>query len=514
MRMIALAIGFWALADDSTTTAERWVRFARLAWATGYRVFHHIGYAVSQKNNHALSEACGLMLVAHLFPEFREAARWGETGRAVFARELRRQIYDDGSYVQHSMNYHRVMLDVSLAAFRLAELAGRPFERDLYERVGRAGEFLYQMTDADTGRVPNYGNNDGAYVLPLSECAFGDYRPVVQAVHYLVHRERLLPSGPWDEELVWLFGEDVTSHGATPARPGPRSREDDPPQSPLVKGGGYLPASPLGKGGCCDGMSVPHPKGWGTRESRAFEAGGYYTLRRGESWAMVRCHTYRDRPGQCDPLHVDLWWRGVNVLRDCGTFRYYVPERADVEQYFASLAAHNTVEIDGVEPYERMSRFLWFPWPRAEVRRFETGGEAPRFEGERYDYDRKPWSVLHRRAVTARTDEMWEIEDELISTGDGGRTSVMRWHFCDAPFEVDASRAAMELRTEKGVVRVGVDVGRSTLRRFEVIRGRDEPGRVQGFASDVYGEQIAIPTLEVEVSGELPIRVVTRIELG
>jgi hypothetical protein len=101
VRMIALSLGFWAFADDRATTAERWVRFARLAWATGYRVFHHIGYAISQKNNHALSEACGLILVAHLFPEFREAARWAETGRAVFARELRRQIYDDGSYVQH-----------------------------------------------------------------------------------------------------------------------------------------------------------------------------------------------------------------------------------------------------------------------------------------------------------------------------------------------------------------------------------------------------------------------------
>ncbi|MDO8629306.1 MAG: heparinase II/III family protein, partial [Phycisphaerales bacterium] len=166
------------------------------------------------------------------------------------------------------------------------------------------------------------------------------------------------------------------------------------------------------------------------------------------------------------------------------------------------------------EPFERASRFLWFPWPRAEVRRFETVGEAPRFVGERFDYDRRSWNVVHRRTVIARTDEVWEIEDELVSTGDGGHTCVMRWHFCDAPFEVDASRAVLALRTGKGVVRVGVDVGRSTLRRLEVIRGRDEPGRVQGFASDVYGERIAIPTLEVEVSGEWPIRVVTRIGLG
>ena len=91
MRFLAIALAFWAFANEAATTPERWVQFARLAWATGYRVAHHIRYAISQKNNHALSEACGLLLVGHLFPEFREAAHWTEVGRNVLTRELRRQ---------------------------------------------------------------------------------------------------------------------------------------------------------------------------------------------------------------------------------------------------------------------------------------------------------------------------------------------------------------------------------------------------------------------------------------
>ena len=126
VRFIAVALSAWALADDPAVTPMRWEQLAKLAWATGHRIAHHMHYAVSQKNNHALSEACGLMLIAHLFPELREAqVSWWDTGKQVMAREIRRQVYDDGSYVQSSVNYERVMLHVTMLAIRLAE-SGRP----------------------------------------------------------------------------------------------------------------------------------------------------------------------------------------------------------------------------------------------------------------------------------------------------------------------------------------------------------------------------------------------------
>ena len=64
IRIIALSLGFWSVANDPATTPQRWVQFARLAWATGYRIAHHIDYAISQKNNHSMTEAVGLMLIA------------------------------------------------------------------------------------------------------------------------------------------------------------------------------------------------------------------------------------------------------------------------------------------------------------------------------------------------------------------------------------------------------------------------------------------------------------------
>lgn len=468
VRMIALTFGFWSIARDPYTTSNRWLQWVKLAWATGYRIEHHIQYAVSQKNNHALSEACGLMWIAHLFPEFRRAQRWWRLGRRIMERELERQLYADGSYVQHSMNYHRVMLQVALLAFRLAEFAEEPFDRQLYEKLGACGQFLFQMMDPATGRVPNYGHNDGSNLLPLSECDRTDFRPVIHATHFLVHRARLLPEGPWDEDLVWLFGA-----------------------------------------GALDTPSGDRPK----PVSTAFEQGGYYTLRRGKSWAMVRCHTYRDRPSHCDPLHVDLWWCGLNLLRDSGMYRYYLPEQPAAERFFKSIKAHNTVEIDGRDPIELVSRFLWLPWPNATVRHYEPRGlGAIWFEGEQTAYDRAPWRVRHRRCLISLRDDVWVVVDDLL--GQGCHSAVLRWHLPDVHYDVDRDAGMVRLDTPAGPFSISVDAAPTSLDRFDVVRGVEMGSHVQGWVAPYYGERAAAPTIEAELAFQRPARLITVLSPG
>jgi hypothetical protein len=467
VRLFAITMGVWATGKEMSDA--QWLSFARLAWATGYRVYHHINYAVSQKNNHAFSEAVGLMLVAHLFPEFRESSRWWAKGRKVLARELRRQCYADGSYLQQSTNYHRVMLQDAILGVRLAELAGEPFARDLYEIVGKASEFLFQMIDPKTGQVPLYGNNDGAHILPMSESDFLDFRPVIQAGYFLANGKRLLPAGSWDEDVLWLIGDEILDQPA-------------------------------------DALPTP--------QSSAFDAGGYYTLRRDEdaTWMMTRCHTYHDRQGHSDTHHVDLWWKGVNVLRDCGTYQYYIPGRQDKERYFGAMAAHNVVQVDGVDALEKVGRFLTFPWSKASPRHIETDDATGLyFEGECFDYDRAPWGVLQRRAILSLPGAVWVIVDDLIGVGEhAGR---WWWHLADGVVDVDAEHAGLRLHTAAGAMGLGV-ASTGPIDNFELIHGRDVKGQVQGFTSPYYARLDPISVLEVDSRSELPLRVVTVLSPG
>ncbi len=213
-----------------------------------------------QGNNHALSEAAGLYTIGLLFGEFNCARQWLDYGIKALTAEIAWQVYDDGSYVQHSTNYHRVMMDDLIWAIRLGEISGRPLPQIVYDRFARAAEWLGEMVDPATGRVANYGANDGALVLPLSCCDYLDYRPIAQAAHYLLHRRRRFKGGPWDEKMLWLFGGESLESPASP---------------PAV------------------GKSFEAPEG------------GYYVLRGAKSRVMTRCHTYRNRPSQADMLKLD-----------------------------------------------------------------------------------------------------------------------------------------------------------------------------------------------------------------
>jgi asparagine synthase (glutamine-hydrolysing) len=361
------------------------------------------------------------------------------------------------------MNYHRVMLQVATVAALVARWHNCPFDSATIERIGRAEEFLFQMLDERTGKSPQYGNNDGAWVLPLSECDFNDMRPAVQAAHYLVTGRRRLSAGTWDEDLLWLFGPEALA----------TQEESSMPQT-----------------------------------SSAFRAGGYYTLRGDGSWGMIRCHEYRDRPGHYDPLHFDLWWRGQNVLHDAGTYQYFPAEGRACEDYFQLSRSHNVVEIDGVSPVERVSRFLYFPWPKAHVRRFETNSTVPYFEGECLDYQRKPWQVLWRRAIAMLHADVWLIVDDLL--GDGSHTSVLRWHLPNAPAELDVERNQVSMHTDAGDCHLTLpQYDDERAGRISLVRGQTDSEGLQGFASPYYGTKDPVPCVEIERSCRLPLRLVT-----
>ncbi len=316
-RLMAMLTGAFATLDSAHATAERLDALGRFAWQAALRIEVNLNYAISQENNHGLSEALGLWTVGLLFDEFAESPRWRDRGAKVIANECKRQIYKDGSFVQHSLSYHRVMLDDLMWAIRLGQINGHELPAVVMERFRLAAGWLSQLVDPVSGRVPNYGSNDGANVLPLSCSDYLDYRPTLQAAHLVAHGTRCWAPGPWDEKALWLCGEGA-GDATTP---------------------------------------IARKPSWSAPD------GGYHVLRGGSSWVMTRCCAYTDRPHQSDMLHVDLWHRGENVLRDAGSFMYY-HEDPHLAHYFHSTAAHNTAVVDGRDHMTKGPRFLWFRWPR------------------------------------------------------------------------------------------------------------------------------------------------------
>lgn len=401
-RAMAWCFGLFGLLDAQATTAERVIALAQMIAVSGRRIEANLSYALSQRNNHGISEGLGLWTIGLLFPELRSAAEWRQTGRRVLETLGRELIYDDGAFVQHSVNYHRLMLHDYLWAIRLGDLNRQPFSPELRERVGKAGVFLYQIQDAESGGVPYYGPNDGALILPLNNCDYQDFRPVVQATHYLCTGTRCYESGPWDEDLLWLFGPEAVAA---------------PFKAPL-------------------------------RTDLQADVGGCYTLRSKTGFAFVRCASFRDRPGHADMLHVDLWWRGQNVALDAGSYSYYAP--APWNKGLGHTAYHNTVTIDGLDQMDRVGRFLWLPWLRSRVRwkQESPGGHLTYWEGEHFGYQRLKPPALHRRGVLRLGDEGWLILDRVTSRVE--HCYRLHWLFPAVPYEWDAEAGCLTLHTLVG----------------------------------------------------------------
>ncbi len=409
LRVMAWCFGLYGFGDAAATTAERVVMLAQMIAVSGGRIAANLEYALSQRNNHGVSEGVGLWTIGALFPEFHAAEEWRVVGRKVLESQGRELIYNDGSFSQHSVNYHRLMLHDYLWALRLGDLLQLPFSEALKERVCQAGNFLYQIQDHDTGKVPYYGQNDGSLILPFNNCDYLDFRPVVQSIHYLSTEARCYPDGVWDEDLLWLFGLSAVK---SPVRP------------PIVK----------------DLQAVD---------------GGYYTLRSRQGFVFLRCATFRDRPAQADMLHLDLWWRGQNIALDAGTYSYNAPEPWD--NPFARTAYHNTVTVNSLDQMGRVGKFLWLPWLKSRVR---YSAQSPQhvlayWEGEHDGYQRLESPVRHRRGVLRLGDEWWLVCDALSSRA--RHNYRLHWLFPDLAYVWNEKEGCFQLRTAMGAyfVRVG-----------------------------------------------------------
>jgi asparagine synthase (glutamine-hydrolysing) len=435
---MAWCFGLYGFLLSPTTTACRVAALAQMMAVSGQRIEANLSYALSQRNNHGISEGVGLWTIGQLFPEFRSAARWRERGRQVLETQGCDLIYDDGAFAQHSVNYHRLMLHDYLWALRLGDVQRQPLSTELRERVGRAGMFLYHLQDAESGHLPNYGQNDGALILPLSNCEYRDFRPVIQATHYVATGTHCYAAGPWNEELLWLCGPEALTARLTPA---PRADV----QAPI---------------------------------------GGYYTLRSPTSFAFTRCAAFRHRPSQADMLHMDLWWRGQNIAQDAGTYSYNAPP--PWANPLAHTAYHNTVTVDDMDQMERVSRFLWLPWVRGRVTstQHSADGQLAYWEGEHDGYQRLKPSVRHRRGILRVRDDYWLVLDVLRSAGE--HRYRLHWLLPDLPYVWDEPAGHIELLTPAGAYHLQMGT-RSSPATYALVRA--DAHSAQGWSAAAYGSR-------------------------
>ena len=344
---------------------------------------------IAVRNNHALTETLGLYLVGLLYPFLEESADWKRNGKKWFEEEIAYQIYEDGTFLQFSMNYHRVVVQLLTWAMQLAQLNHEFWDPIIYDRARKSLQFLHACQDTTSGQLPNYGHNDGALFFPLSECHFRDFRPQLLALANILGEELHYKTGQWEEESRWLGISQV----------------------PTAK-------------------QLLHRN---KSRTYVFPQGGYYVLQDKNSRTFLRCGSYQNRPFQSDNLHLDIWVNSENILRDAGTFKYNTQQRWT--DYFSGTASHNTVMLGGYDQMRKGERFIWYDWIKKSHGYWRIGDDRSVFEGWFEGFKQLGENIIHRRRVTKSEGALHWVVEDWIENAPSEIPMYQIWHPSEGFFE-------------------------------------------------------------------------------
>jgi hypothetical protein len=362
---ISLRVLNWTFAlnyykNSETLTEETFQKIIGSIYWQMRHVYANIDFSrIAVRNNHAITETLTLYLMGLLMPFFPESKRWKSKGKQWFEEEIAYQIYEDGTFLQFSMNYHRVVIQLLTWAFYLAEKTGEKFKEVVYERAKKSLDFLMVCQDETSGQLPNYGANDGALFFPLNDADYRDYRPQLNVLHYFFDKTNYTVG---QEDIHWFGGDNHSVVAKT------------------------------------------------FRGAFKFDKGGYYIFKEDDSLSFIRCGSHKDRPSQADNLHLDVWVKGINVLRDAGSYKYNTD--ADSLRYFLGTRSHNTLMIADNDQMLKGPRFIWFNWSQAVSAEIVEAQEYFEFEGKIRAFEHVAKGTIHTRKFRKyKNDLHWHIID-------------------------------------------------------------------------------------------------------
>lgn len=334
------------------------------------RIAPTLSYAIAQDNNHGTSEAVALYIGGAVLNKMKPSKQyldWQHLGEKWLSNRANKLIMKDGGFSQYSVNYHRVMLD----SYCLAEIVRRQlqltaFPKKVYQRLSKATDWLYVLVQ-DNGDAPNLGANDGAKLLPIGKSDYRDFRPTVQLASTLFNRYSYYKdTGSYDESLSFFRIQKLSNKK----------------------------------------VALPN-------KSQFFASSGLMTSGNQKFFICFKIPKFKFRPSQCDALHLDLWFKGENVLRDGGTYSYNTS--TEDLGYYSGVKSHNTVQFDNHLQMPRLSRFLFASWLKPLTVKYRKNKLSSSYKDE--------WNCRHSRSIKVQKKQVI-VTDDVQGFKDH---AVLRW---------------------------------------------------------------------------------------
>jgi glycosyltransferase involved in cell wall biosynthesis len=437
----------WALYFFKDSAAFPEQLFAEV-WKFLYLNARHLETYLStyfSPNTHLTGEALGLFYLGTVLPEFKESARWRNTGQQILLEQLNRQVQADGVYFEQSTYYHRYTTDFYLHLFILLLANKEPAAPELTHKLCLLLDHLMYITRPD-GTTPLVGDDDGGRLLDLDRRRANDFRAALSTGAALFERsDYKFVAGSAVEETLWLLG------------PAGLARFDQ--------------------------VNATEPE----KQSIAFATGGYYVLRDGwtpdSNCLIFDCGPHgADNCGHAhaDALAFDLAVKGKTVLIDPGTYTY--TGSRELRDWFRISSAHNALTVDRESSSVPDGPFSWKTICRAKCSSWITTPLFDYVEGSHDGYVRLRSGVHHTRSVLFLKGGYWVLRDQIDSPDD---------HLLQAWFHFDSHAAP--LRNSDNCVRVILGNSQSDALRIMAFSKGGKWSKEAGWVSHCYGEKTEAP---------------------
>jgi hypothetical protein len=399
--------------ESKAFTEDRWRKYQKVIYGHLHHIYHHIDFSrIAVRNNHAITETAILFLSRWLFPFIPEVQQWSKEGERYFIQEIEYQIYEDGTFLQFSMNYHRVVIQLLSSVISLTKLNNYQLPKTVLDRAYRSVDFLYQcMGNKETGQLPLYGQNDGAWFFPWSDSDYRDFRPMINSLHAILTGQHLFDDPQLHEEWHWWGQVSLNEY------------------EPLEEKSGLI----------------------------SYPIGGYYLIKDDVSYIFFRNGNHNDRPAQADNQHIDLWYQGNNLLTDSGTYSYNTDQQWI--KYFMGSEGHNVIQIGEHDQMLKGERFIWYYWTQSLGVEINETSDFYEIIGEISAYRHLNRNItLKRRIRKYKGKEKIEIFDQ-VSNYHGNELIKQHWHL------LNSKRVQFESEKE-----VQSDVGKAHFSKYYGIK--------------------------------------------
>ena len=453
----------WALyffKNSAVLTPEMFLRILKFLYLNARHLETYLSTYFSP-NTHLTGEALGLFYLGTLLPEFKESARWRNTGLQILLEQLPRHVQSDGVYFEQSSYYHRYTTDFYLHLFILLSTNDEAVPPELDEKIRLLLDHLMYITRPD-GTTPLFGDDDGGQLLTISHRAANDFRATLSTGAALFrHSGYKFVAGEAAEDTLWLLGPD-------------------------------------GLAGL-DRLEAAEPE----RQSVAFAKGGYYVMRDGwttnSNYLLFDCGPHgTDNCGHAhaDALSFELAANGRTLLVDPGTYTY--TGSREMRDWFRSSAAHNTLTVDDESSSISEGTFSWKTIARSECSSWITQERFDYIVASHDGFGRLSEPAMHTRSIMFFKKNYWVLRDEVESLGD---------HRLQAWFHFDSRVAPLHIKDN--TVRLISENGSSAIFQMSPFARNLELTKEQAWVSECYGEKKEAPIFSFSVLAKGAAELVT-----